>query len=230
MSNIYSYKNTILILIFLLTNSLFAQNDSLNQVKAQPPFETIEYVSQIISNLNLPEEKVANLPNENITFNLSFFVSNEGKVNNVRIKNDNYELNSYFENAMKSLPNWIPAKINGENKSSREQLVISVKLKADEETKALPEIGLRKFNQELISKIFKDVESLDGQDLIFRVTFIVEEDGSLTNIKIVESNSPLYHSEIVRVIKSMPKWNPARENGIPVRSTFSMPVRIIFEK
>ena len=60
----------------MLTNSLFAQNDSLNQVKAQPPFETIEYVSQIISNLSLPEEKASSLPNENITFNLSFFVSN----------------------------------------------------------------------------------------------------------------------------------------------------------
>ena len=53
MSNIYSYKNTILILIFLLTNSLFAQNDSISKTKAQPPFETIEYVTQIISNLNL---------------------------------------------------------------------------------------------------------------------------------------------------------------------------------
>ena len=59
----------------MLTNSLFAQNDSISKTKAQPPFETIEYVSQIISNLNLPEEKISSLPNENITFNLSFFVS-----------------------------------------------------------------------------------------------------------------------------------------------------------
>ena len=86
MSNIYSYKNTILILIFLLTNSLFAQNDSLNQVKAQPPFETIEYVSQIISNLNLPEEKVSSLPNETLDLQLAFFVTKEGEINNLKIK------------------------------------------------------------------------------------------------------------------------------------------------
>jgi len=228
MNTIYSYKNTILILIFLLTNSLFAQNDSINKIKAEPPFESIEYVHQVISNLNLPEDKVDQLPNENLDINLSFFVSNEGKVNNVRIKNDTYELSSYFENAMKNLPNWTSGKINGENKSSREQLSISVKLKADEETKALPKIGLKKFNHHFMSKLIKDVESLDGQDLIYRVTFIVEEDGSLTNIKIIDSNSPSYHSEIVRVIKSMPKWNPARKNGIPVRSIFSMPVSIKF--
>lgn len=230
MSNNYSPKNTILFLIFLLTNTIFAQNDSIKHVKAQPPLETIEYLSQVVANLKIPQKKITTLPNEKITYNLSFFVTNEGKVNNVRIKNDSYELSSYFENSMKSLANWIPAKINGEDKSSREQLAITVNLKEIEESKASPKIGLRKFNQHLMSKLLKDVESINGQDLIFRVSFIVEEDGSLTNIKILESSTSLYHSEIVRVLKSMPKWYPARENGIPVRSTFSMPVRIKFEK
>ena len=57
MTFIRNHKNTLLILIILLTNSIFAQNDSIINSKAQPPFETIEYVSQIVSNLNLPEEK-----------------------------------------------------------------------------------------------------------------------------------------------------------------------------
>jgi len=59
-------------------------------------------------------------------------------------------------------------------------------------------------------------------------TFIVEKDGSLTNIKISEANSPLFHSEAIRVIKSMPKWIPATENGVPVRSDFTLPIMIKF--
>ena len=61
-------------------------------------------------------------------------------------------------------------------------------------------------------------------------TFVIEKDGSFTNIKISEANSPLFHSEAIRVIKSMPKWKPATENGVPVRSDFTLPIMIKFNK
>ena len=56
------------------------------------------------------------------------------------------------------------------------------------------------------------------------VTFIVETDGSLSDVKVIRGIHPLFDEEAVRVVKSMPKWNPGRQNGEPVRVKYSVPV------
>ena len=236
MSNVYSIKNSILILIILLTNSIFAQNDSIIKSKALPPFETVDYVYKIISSLNLPEEKATILPNENITFNLSFFVSNEGKVNNVRIKNDSYEMSSYFENAMKNLPNWTPAKINGDVKSSREQLAIQLNLKDKENTKAKPEIGINGLYKEFISKfkitksnismLYKlgyDVNNAFTLKLVCKIT--IESNGNLTNLTIHDNKLYFLENQILEILKEF-KWVSATENGKPINSELTLPMTI----
>ena len=55
-------------------------------------------------------------------------------------------------------------------------------------------------------------------------TFVVERDGSITDIKVVRSVDPSLDKEAVRVIKSMPKWNPGKQNGSAVRVKFTLPV------
>ena len=56
------------------------------------------------------------------------------------------------------------------------------------------------------------------------VRFIVEKDGSISDVKPVLSVHPLLHKEAVRVVKSMPKWSPGKHNGKPVRVRFNLPV------
>lgn len=56
------------------------------------------------------------------------------------------------------------------------------------------------------------------------VSFIVEKDGSISNVKPVLSVHPLLNKEAVRVVKSMPKWSPGKQNGKPVRVRFNVPV------
>ena len=56
------------------------------------------------------------------------------------------------------------------------------------------------------------------------VSFIVEKDGSISNVKPVLSVHPLLDKEAVRVVKSMPKWSPGKQNGKPVRVRFNVPV------
>jgi TonB family protein len=56
------------------------------------------------------------------------------------------------------------------------------------------------------------------------LTFVVEEDGSLTDIKIVQDIGYGCGKEAVRVVKSMPKWIPAKHKGIAVRQQFNLPV------
>ena len=56
------------------------------------------------------------------------------------------------------------------------------------------------------------------------VRFIVEKDGSISNVTVVRHIHPLLDKEAVRVIKAMPKWSPGMLNGKPVRVKFNIPV------
>ena len=55
-------------------------------------------------------------------------------------------------------------------------------------------------------------------------TFVVEEDGSITNTKVVRSIDPLLDAEALRVISSMPNWIPGKQNGKPVAVKYTVPV------
>jgi len=56
------------------------------------------------------------------------------------------------------------------------------------------------------------------------VSFIVEKDGSISDVKPILSVHPLLNKEAVRVVKSMPKWTPGKQNGKPVRVRFNLPI------
>lgn len=56
------------------------------------------------------------------------------------------------------------------------------------------------------------------------VEFVVGRDGSITNVRVVRPRHPALDKEAVRVIKSMPKWIPGRNNGQPVKVTYTLPV------
>ena len=56
------------------------------------------------------------------------------------------------------------------------------------------------------------------------VSFVVEKNGSLSDLKILRSVDSELDKEAIRLIKSMPKWNPARQRGLYVRCKYAMPV------
>ena len=56
------------------------------------------------------------------------------------------------------------------------------------------------------------------------VRFIVEKDGSISDVKPILSVHPLLNKEAVRVVESMPKWTPGKQNGKPVRVRYNLPV------
>ena len=56
------------------------------------------------------------------------------------------------------------------------------------------------------------------------VGFVVERDGSITDVNVLRSVDPSLDKEAVRVVKSMPKWNPGKQNGSAVRVKYQVPV------
>jgi protein TonB len=54
--------------------------------------------------------------------------------------------------------------------------------------------------------------------------FIVEKDGTLSNIKILRSPDESLNEEAIRLIKASPKWVPAKQNGEVVREAYTLPI------
>ena len=61
------------------------------------------------------------------------------------------------------------------------------------------------------------------------VGFIVEKDGSLTNIKVLRAVDIAIDAEVLRVVKGMPKWIPGRHNGQRVRVRYLLPIHICLQ-
>jgi protein TonB len=56
------------------------------------------------------------------------------------------------------------------------------------------------------------------------VNFVVEPDGSVSNVKILRGIGGGCDEEAMRVVKSMPKWKPGKQRGKPVRVSYNLPV------
>jgi protein TonB len=70
----------------------------------------------------------------------------------------------------------------------------------------------------------EQARELDIQGTVF-IEFVVEKDGSITNVVVKRGIGGGCDEEAVRVVKSMPKWKPGKQRGKPVRVRYTLPVR-----
>ena len=56
------------------------------------------------------------------------------------------------------------------------------------------------------------------------ISFVVEDDGSISHVKVAKSADPALDREAMRVVETMPKWIPGKQNGECVRVRYSVPV------
>ncbi len=57
------------------------------------------------------------------------------------------------------------------------------------------------------------------------VTFVVEKNGNVTDVRVLRGIGGGCDEEAIRVIKAMPRWNPGKQRGKPVRVQFNMPIK-----
>ncbi|MDR2039861.1 MAG: energy transducer TonB [Bacteroidales bacterium] len=57
------------------------------------------------------------------------------------------------------------------------------------------------------------------------VEFLIEKDGSVSNVKIVGSLDPVLDAEALRVVNSSPSWTPGKIDGKPVRISYTLPFK-----
>jgi len=61
------------------------------------------------------------------------------------------------------------------------------------------------------------------------VTFVVERDGSVTDVRVLRGIGGGCDEEAVRVIRAMPRWVPGKQRGQAVRVQFNMPIRFTLQ-
>lgn len=66
-----------------------------------------------------------------------------------------------------------------------------------------------------------------GEKKVVRVKFLVDADGRITDVTVIESPGKDYDKEVTRVLKKMPRWEPAIQNDVNVAVSFVLPVTFI---
>ncbi|UUV21693.1 energy transducer TonB [Paenimyroides aestuarii] len=92
--------------------------------------------------------------------------------------------------------------------------------------KAAPNEGLQGFFNNFIRKFNAPDVGGNVKEISVRLKFVVEKDGSFTDIQIAGADPHNIGKEAIRVLKSMPKWKPAEHNGKTVRSSFTLPIKV----
>ena len=69
--------------------------------------------------------------------------------------------------------------------------------------------------------VLAEVTGVEGKVV---VTFDVNDDGTISNVKVKNSVNSILDEEVVSKVESMPKWIPARQNGRPVKMKYTLPI------
>ncbi|MFY0601412.1 MAG: energy transducer TonB [Cyclobacteriaceae bacterium] len=99
------------------------------------------------------------------------------------------------------------------------------------ETQALPHGGLAAFYKYVGENLkYPDrAARLNVSGRVF-VQFVVEKDGSLTDVKVIKGIFDDCDQEAIRVIENAPKWSPGKQRGVPVRSYRRVPIVFVLKE
>lgn len=106
-------------------------------------------------------------------------------------------------------------------------LLFSISIFGQEEaTKAEPISGVEKFYEDFMDEFNTDsLNIVDGEQMKFMLQFVVDRDGTIIDIKIIEGDQNAL-PEIKRVFSVLPKWKPAQVSSRTLKSAFYIPIVI----
>lgn len=171
----------------------------------------------------------------------AFTIDEQGNVTKIRITQIlDIESATELIRVLKKCPKWEPAKRGGKPISIeiKYPMVFNLKPKPINITPETTEVkedpigkevktsgGLSKFN-EYINKNYRlpNVPGLKGKVI---VSFVIEEDGSIDDFKIIKDLGYGTAQELIRVLKTTGnKWTPATKDGKPVKTPYTLPLSI----
>lgn len=239
-------KKILSFIIMVLFIHLAMNAQEVRKPSKEPIFEQVEQPpifpggesamkAYLAANIQYPQEALEKKIEGRVV--VGVVVKKDGLITNVHvIRSIDPQLDNEAVRIVKSMSRWIPGKQNGHFVQVKHFIPVSFKLKNNSSNEAVFEFetveqppmfpgGENAMLSYLISKIRYPQDAsekkIEGRVL---VSFIVEEDGSITNAYAIHSVDPQLDHESVRLIKSMPKWIPGKHNGQNVRVRHQLPI------
>ncbi len=166
---------------------------------------------------------------------VGFVIEKDGVVSNVEVKRGiGEECDAEAVRVVKEMPNWDPGKQSGIVVRTAMVLPISFKIVAPpidttiyttvEKMPTFPGGEFKMYEFLAMNIRYPQRARQDGYSGTVYVRFIVEPDGTITNIEVAKGVGGGCSEEAVRVVKLMPKWIPGEAFGKKVRVTYTLPV------
>lgn len=75
--------------------------------------------------------------------------------------------------------------------------------------------------EKLVYPVIAQENGIQGRVVL---SFVIERDGSLTNVAVIATPDRSLSDEAMRIVKSSPKWTPGSNRGVPARVSYTLPV------
>lgn len=175
-------------------------------------------------------------PDISVKVDVEFVVERDGSITHIKT---NYPFNPFgmeaakeVERVLSSMPKWTPAKENGVTERALVKMAIPFGKATSKSSASTPvdrnpsypggEEAIQNFIE--ANKKYPRAAAEYGIQGRVNVEFTVQTDGSLSDVHVKKSVDPRLDEEAIRVVKSMPRWNPGTRNGEAKPMTASVPV------
>lgn len=241
-SNYKLFSGIALLLLFSLfchAEQVRADDRIYQHVDKMPEYLGGESARHAYLNANLRDPETLKEGEKNIYSICRYIIEKDGSISNVEVvQSADIEYLDYVAIRLISImPNWIPGTNNGElvrvqrvdsvgftyDESTQKTLIDSVQIFVDKR----PEFPggdaamMKYLSSELFYPEIARLKNIQGRVVC---QFMVNEDGSISDIQVVKSVHKSLDKEAVRVIKHMPKWIPGEHRGKAVRVRYTLPI------
>ncbi|MCF8303614.1 MAG: M56 family metallopeptidase [Bacteroidales bacterium] len=175
------------------------------------------------------------------TVYVQFIIEKDGSISNAKVlRGIGGGCDKESLEVVQGMPKWEPGKVDGEPVRTQFNMPIRFTLndsqkqasKKDKDYHILvddrPEFkGGEKARMEYLKQNIeypKEAQEKGIEGTVY-VQFIVEEDGSISNVKLLRGIGGGCDEEALEVVKNMPDWKPGKKDGEPVRTQFNMPIQ-----
>ena len=85
---------------------------------------------------------------------------------------------------------------------------------------------LRFINSSIKYPVIAQENGIQGKVII---TFVIDKEGSVTNVNVFRGIDSSLDAEAMRVVKNLPKWKPGKQNGRPVKVNYNVPINFVLQ-
>ncbi|MDR0229111.1 MAG: energy transducer TonB [Flavobacteriaceae bacterium] len=202
------------------------------QVHATYPDGMVTFHNDFKSRFNIPEAFI-NEKKPRFQVIARFIVELDGSFSDIKVVRDpGFGIGEETIRVLKEIPKWKPAIFNSRNVRSQFTLPISVYIEEPKDffvnkediitepkyiSRAYRDEGNRAYI-ELFKKEYSKQFGINNDEKAFIIDFIVELDGSLSDIKVYDGTTGDLVPDVSNIVHKLGKWNPGRVENKPVRS------------